>query len=407
MRTLILMRGAPGSGKSTFVEKNGLLPFTISPDILRLLIQAPEMTLNSSVQISNSNDSKVWKTLFELLENRMKNGDLTVIDAAHTTTKDINQYRQLSNKYRYHTICVDFGYVALDSLVRHNKMRDAAKVIPQNVIENLHHQATNSAIPSWVTKVTPEDFNDFFQYKPRDLSHYRRIHHFGDIHGCFDALSDYLKEGIKDDEFYIFVGDYIDRGIQNGEVLDFLFTLMHRENVIFLEGNHEIHLWNWANDKKSFSREFETYTKKELNKKMISKKTSRLFYRSLNQCFLYTYVNKQVLVTHGGLSYLPENLSTVSTQQLIKGVGNNTTPIDELFHKNTNENTFQIHGHRNIQNFPAQVTERTFNLEGRIELGGHLRVATLEEKGFHTHEIKNNKYSERFSLPTYDMNLKN
>lgn len=31
--------------------------------------------------------------------------------------------------------------------------------------------------------------------------------------------------GIKDDEMYIFVGDYIDRGIENAEVIAFLMSI--------------------------------------------------------------------------------------------------------------------------------------------------------------------------------------
>ena len=36
MRTLILLRGAPGCGKSTFIERNNLKPYTLSADDIRL-----------------------------------------------------------------------------------------------------------------------------------------------------------------------------------------------------------------------------------------------------------------------------------------------------------------------------------------------------------------------------------
>lgn len=77
--------------------------------------------------------------------------------------------------------------------------------------------------------------------KPLDLSEYRTIHHIGDIHGCNTVLQKYLSENgdIRDDEFYIFCGDYIDRGIENVEVLKYLISIMNRNNVLLLEGNHE------------------------------------------------------------------------------------------------------------------------------------------------------------------------
>lgn len=37
MRILLLMRGVPGSGKSTFIKEQGLEPYTLSADGLRLL----------------------------------------------------------------------------------------------------------------------------------------------------------------------------------------------------------------------------------------------------------------------------------------------------------------------------------------------------------------------------------
>lgn len=81
------------------------------------------------------------------------------------------------------------------------------------------------------------------------------IHHIGDIHGCNTALQEYLaaEGGMKDDELYIFVGDYIDRGLQNAEVVKFLLSVMDRKNVLLLEGNHEKNLWLWANEKEALT----------------------------------------------------------------------------------------------------------------------------------------------------------
>ena len=73
------------------------------------------------------------------------------------------------------------------------------------------------------------------------------------------ALQKYLSDngGIQEDEMYIFVGDYIDRGLENVEVVQFLISLMGRKNVLMLEGNHEKWLWLWANDRATNSKEFE------------------------------------------------------------------------------------------------------------------------------------------------------
>lgn len=41
MRTLILTRGLPGSGKSTAIKKLGLENYTLSPDNFHLMLASP------------------------------------------------------------------------------------------------------------------------------------------------------------------------------------------------------------------------------------------------------------------------------------------------------------------------------------------------------------------------------
>jgi len=69
-----------------------------------------------------------------------------------------------------------------------------------------------------------------------------RIFAVGDIHGSFDKLVS-LMDLIDIDwkkETLIFIGDYVDRGPQSKEVVDYLMDLGQRQNgVIFLKGNHE------------------------------------------------------------------------------------------------------------------------------------------------------------------------
>lgn len=51
MRILLLMRGVPGSGKSTFIKQHNLEQYTLSADALRLLYSAPKMNSWSYVKI--------------------------------------------------------------------------------------------------------------------------------------------------------------------------------------------------------------------------------------------------------------------------------------------------------------------------------------------------------------------
>ena len=100
-------------------------------------------------------------------------------------------------------------------------------------------------------------------------------------------------------------------------------------------------------------------------------------------CVYYKFHDKSVLVTHGGLSSLPENLIFVGAEQMINGVGEpeDASLVAEYFNKNTNENTYQVHGHRNPENLPVK-NGRTFNLSDESRKGSFLRTLTLDREGF-------------------------
>ncbi|MGG4105239.1 RNA ligase [Paenibacillus lautus] len=440
IRNLVLLRGAMGAGKSTFIKENNLEQFVLSADEIRLLFQTPVMTEEGKFAINSKHDGKVWKLLFELLEERMKRGEFTIIDATHAKQEMISQYKSLAQQYRYRVHVVDFSDVPLETLLEQNRMRDEHKHVPEHVIMNAHERMQTERVPNWVNVIKPHEFHIAVQFAQTIYDEYDRIHHFGDIHGSFDALMQYFKETghdfdeftgypvLNENELYIFVGDITDRGTQNAEVLHFFLNIYTWRNVVILEGNHEIHLWNWANGEDVRSGEFVKYTQPQLEARFIEadetegefylsideerlneyKKEVRQFYRRLRQVVYYKAHGKDVVVTHGGLSKLPDNLMYMATEQLIKGVGDYEIDIDNAWDNNLPliplyafedpkkvDNLYQIHGHRNIFRLPVQAGKYSFNLEGQVEFGGHLRVVTLDADGFQTHEIKNNNFNVR------------
>ncbi len=392
MRILLLLRGSAGCGKSTWIEKNGLKPYTLSADDIRLLCQSPILQADGTEAISQSNDTLVWKTLFNILETRMQKGEFTVIDATNSKTSEMNRYKEMCDTYRYRIYCVDFTDIPIEEVKRRNAGREPLKRVPEEVIDKMYSRFATQKIPSGITVIKPNELNKVW-VRLFDFSDYKRIHHIGDIHGCNTVLQDWLAGigGIKDDELYIFTGDYIDRGVENAEVLKFLMEIKDRKNVILLEGNHERWLWLWANGCVGKSKEFELITRPQIEAAGIDKKEVRKLYRRFGQCAYYKYHDKVFLVTHAGLSIVPENITFVATDQMIKGVGsyNDFEVIAETFAREMPDNYYQIHGHRNTKQAPIEVNDRVFNLEGQVEFGGCLRCMTIDENGIHTYETKN------------------
>lgn len=67
-----------------------------------------------------------------------------------------------------------------------------------------------------------------------------RVLAIGDIHGCFGALSLLVETvPITDDDLVIALGDYIDRGPQSRDVINWLIARQARDRLISILGNHE------------------------------------------------------------------------------------------------------------------------------------------------------------------------
>lgn len=70
----------------------------------------------------------------------------------------------------------------------------------------------------------------------------KRLFAIGDIHGCFDSFQKLVENeiGIRKNDQIVLLGDYIDRGTQSKEVVDYILELLRTDfNVIPLMGNHE------------------------------------------------------------------------------------------------------------------------------------------------------------------------
>ncbi len=72
--------------------------------------------------------------------------------------------------------------------------------------------------------------------------HKTRLIAIGDIHGCYNKFYQLVNDRIKltKNDRLVLLGDYIDRGDQSKEVIDFIIHLLKEGfNVFPLKGNHE------------------------------------------------------------------------------------------------------------------------------------------------------------------------
>ncbi len=219
MKLLLVLRGIPGSGKSTWIQEHELEPYTLCADNIRLLYSSPELGLDGKYHISAKCDKQVWVFLHERLEARMKNGDLTVIDATHTKESYLKDYKHLCKQYNYRMVVVDFSSVDLDTIKERNYRREQYKQVPEDVIDRMYKQIQVPLQGNYETYSYDNFPNlDTFLYKI-DGNKYDNVVVFGDIHNCYDPLKEYFDKNPESDKnLYIFIDDTHDRANQVKEV---------------------------------------------------------------------------------------------------------------------------------------------------------------------------------------------
>lgn len=419
MRALVILRGAMGAGKSTWLKNNNLEQYTLCPDKIRLMYSSPQMQPDSyDYTINQKNEDKVWALLFEILEERMKKGEFTIIDATHSRQSDFSRYNNLCETYRYRRYYVDFTDVPIEVCKAQNMHRlPTWKRVPTEAIDKCYSRFATQPVPkSWI-KIEKELLESFLNPARFNFDEYKKVHIFGDIHGCYEPLKEYLdgvngfvynnqEVKLPEDEMFIFTGDYVDRGIQNKEVMELLCKLVDLPNTLFLPGNHEewIRMFAFGHIDSIRSKEFRNKTMYEL--KDIPHTQIANFVRKLGQMAYFTYDNVTYFATHGGVPFIPQNLMLVANDQFIHGVGTYAFDIDKQYSENSkallecmpgyekNDIVVQIHGHRNTFGIKIDEYPYSYNLEGRIEFGGDLRIVTLEHnKEPQCHYIKNNVYN--------------
>lgn len=393
MRKLVLIRGPQGSGKSTLIHDSGLTPYALSLDAVRAVAGAPAMTPDGRVTINGENDDAVVRLHRELVEARMGRGELLLIEQAVMLKDDIERWQDLARQHHYEVVLVDLTSLPLEVALERNAARPELTRVPERAIRRTLERLKDSPRPTdipvieWSPRMA-EDLDRWLAVPMLDLSAYTKVVHIGDLQGCWTVLAGPggpLSGGLDPDVAYVFVGDLLDRGLENAEVMRwFLDHACGRPNVFLIFGNHEVHLRRWADGEKAVSAEFTYRTLPQLLRAGITREDAGRVVTFARELLAYTYRGQPVLVTHAGLPTVPERFERLSSQQYQKGTGNWSDAVDERFERLAPEGWVQVHGHRNNGPWPIQATPRSFNLEDSVEYGGALRLATLSPEGWST-----------------------
>lgn len=446
MRHLFLLRGATGAGKTTLIENFGLEPFTLSADKIREQYANSEYSIDYDEEgkpfvretIGANLEKKVWDTLLAMLEERMRRGQTTIIDATHSNGRLMRVYNKLVKEYRYRIFTVQLD-VDLDTLLENNQKRPERKRVPDYVVEKKFYELerTSDNMAKKYSLKRFDNLNDAGQFildtstwRAKDMKDYDKVYVIGDIHSTAHLLEKFLSEHYSENNFYVFVGDYFDRGLEPVKTAELVHKLHNKENVVLLRGNHERNYERWLNIPENPVSEKQKLVKKKYKKLLFS---SRKYIREvenqldegdfkryrnkikdisrrLQDVFIFEANGQKYVCTHGGivadvLNYHGTgSMINFSADNMVRGIGKYSDDIDLIFSTQMEalpeeERYIQIHGHRNQFQHDVFAAKYSYNVEQDISNGGQLGIIQINTKSGETHDLSmtNDNYRRTFA----------
>jgi protein phosphatase len=249
--SLVVLVGVSGSGKSTWARRHFLQTEIVSSDHCRALISDDEN--NQAVSPA------AFRLLHALVEERLRVGRLTVVDATNVQKEAREPLLKLARQYHVLPVAVVFNIserICLDRSVERTDRRIQPHIIHQQganlrrslgnlqdeSFAKLHIFESAEAVEQTLITRVPLRCDRRNESGPFDI--------IGDVHGCRSELEMLLLQlGYRRDEksIYvspasrrlIFLGDLVDRGPDSLGVLKLAFDMADTGRAFWLPGNHD------------------------------------------------------------------------------------------------------------------------------------------------------------------------
>lgn len=140
-KLLILMRGAPGSGKSTLIKNSGLSNYSISLDELRKLLAAEEDS-----QLPTSVNKEAYALLYSILQTRVQKGKLIILDAVNTSIDHIKDSIELAESYGYKIVYFQMQ-TSLEQCLENNLYRPICSRASNEKIKKFYEITETTELP--------------------------------------------------------------------------------------------------------------------------------------------------------------------------------------------------------------------------------------------------------------------
>lgn len=261
--SLVLLIGASSSGKSSFAKKHFGKYEIVSSDECRGMV---------SNDVENQGASQdAFELLHYLVEKRLKNGLLTVVDATNVQQFSRKSLLNLAKKYHVPACAIVLNMPLEVCEARHQARSD--RNFDSQVLHKHHRQLQHS-----LQELKQEKFRKIYTFhSPEEVGTITGIQRekphsnkcdikgkfdiIGDVHGCYEELVELLTklnykwEKVSDDgknyglivthplgRRVIFVGDLVDRGPDSPAVLRLVMSMVCSGIAYCVCGNHDFKL---------------------------------------------------------------------------------------------------------------------------------------------------------------------
>lgn len=393
MRVMLALRGAPGSGKSTFIKENHAEEFKISMDDIRVALYGLRRQKDNTLTIPQDFNKKVFEIFMSTLEDRMKREEFIIVDNTNTRISDLEALRKLCKQYRYRFFVKDFTDYsdkkkALETLKERNESRSQEDKVPEwaliKMLARLYESQKGLKRYTLISELSE------LSYRKVDLNAYSRVLLCGDIHGNAKALDKVLSL-LKKDDVLILLGDVVDRGIENDKVIEKLYVLAKENRVVMIRGNHELWLMAHARGDMDAIRSplYREVTLPQIESIPDFKEKISFLSEKLLQAFYFTFAGEDYFVSHAALPYWNPLGINYTLDELCRG-REDTSLCEKLYtlqsEKGEKPSPYQVHGHISSRG-DSIFNGRSINLNSRLEFGGDMPLLILGQKGEKTLKV--------------------
>lgn len=383
------MQGISGSCKSTVAANVAYNnpDMMLSSDKFRRMIAGNDYNQNCS--------AKAFMILMQVLEERMRQGLQTIVDATSLKAKDIKKYTDVAKRYgvpyRVVSMRVDVD-VAYERVIK--RASDGGLYVPKEVIQKQFDRLVDADTFCKTHGKSYQVFEDVMEATKYIESCFRKqmqddyivlnepnVWFIGDVHGCADELTQlitYLRMAHPDSVIYQ-LGDIIDRGPYNVECFEILKGV---QDMHIIMGNHEMNFIEEVCADKECRSSARRVTHEQFHyagqrQEFVDYLKHHGSYMKLFKCKGYDY---SVLATHSGV-----NTKLIAQQKQISR-SDMCMRTGAMYHDERVGKLIQVHGHCSwsYTHIADQVLDKphAYNIDSHCYAGGRLTAFNPFTKEF-------------------------